>query len=94
MFFQQQDLLKLLLPYLKIKHDIAERFIDALETFPKERANHAAGERTWDVKKALKVAEIALNLNPTTNNRFRTATKDPAELLLLIKKAYDETQRN
>ena len=52
-----------LLPHLKIKKEIAKRFLEALKLFPK-RKNHLAGERSWDKETTLKVAKIALTLNP------------------------------
>lgn len=53
-----------LLPYLRIKRKIGERFIEALTYFPESRKAHRNGERSWSEGAVLKVAEIALTLNP------------------------------
>ena len=55
----------LLLPYLRLKRGIALRFLEALELMPRQRAVHLRGERTWTVEAAVRVATIALTLNPT-----------------------------
>lgn len=63
----RQELLiaaKTLLPHLRIKKRIAERFIEALEIFPETRAKHRLGERSWTEEMVNKVAYIALTLNP------------------------------
>jgi LAGLIDADG endonuclease len=53
-----------LLPYLRIKRRIAEQFIEALEIFPVSRKAHSRGERSWTLDMSLRVAKIALALNP------------------------------
>jgi hypothetical protein len=58
-----------LLPHLRIKKQIAERFLEALALFPTERKNHVLGERTWDRELTLKVADIAFSLNPGGSGR-------------------------
>ena len=53
-----------LLPYLRIKREIGERFLEALAIFP-DRAGVSmkSGERIWSEKAVLDVARIALTLN-------------------------------
>jgi hypothetical protein len=53
-----------LLPYLRIKKQIATRFLEGLKLFPQSRKAHVNGERSWSQETTLKVAEIALTLNP------------------------------
>ena len=57
---------KKLMPYLKIKKRIAERFSEALDIFPdtKRDGRHLRGERSWGEVAVLRVAQIALTLNP------------------------------
>lgn len=52
-----------MLPYLRIKKEIAINFLKALSMFPEDRKAHGAGERSWDRERTLAVAKIALNLN-------------------------------
>lgn len=59
-----EPLVRLLLPHLRIKKRIAERFLEALDLFPKERpAAIWRGERAWTREQALTVTRIALTLN-------------------------------
>jgi hypothetical protein len=55
---------KLLLPHLRIKQRIAEQFLEALAIFPTERADFRRGKRAWTLEMTLRVARIALTLNP------------------------------
>jgi hypothetical protein len=71
---------KLLLPYLRIKKDIANRFLSALQLIP-----YSHGERHgWNQEIAIKVAEIALTLNPV---RSRKSSKS-INYIETIKQAY------
>lgn len=74
-----------LLPYLRIKKKIAERFLEALSLFPDKRASHLTGERSWSLEKALTVAEIALTLNKA-GDKNRKLSKD--KVLESIKEMY------
>lgn len=70
-----------LLPYLRIKHDIAERFLFALSLFPSPLgANRRAGRRVWTADVAVAVAEIALTLNPP-RSRKTNKTAEYVEVL-------------
>jgi hypothetical protein len=60
-----EEATRVLLPYLRLKRDIGLRFLEALELMPPQRAAHRRGERTWTEDAAVKVATIALTLNPT-----------------------------
>jgi hypothetical protein len=61
-----------LIPYLRIKHEVAVRFIEALEAFPKTRMAHGSGNRSWTPEMVERVASIALTLNP-----YRKTKKEP-----------------
>lgn len=74
-----------LLPYLRLKKPIAERFLEALSHFPESRKAHGNGVRSWSLEASLKVAEIALNLNPATAKRSLRGS----EYLDLIRKTYE-----
>jgi len=60
---------KSLFPYLRIKKQIASRFMEALNLFPKKRANHGLGERSWTAEHVQKIAEIAFSLNPQKSRK-------------------------
>lgn len=61
----------MLIPYLKIKKQIAIKFLYALNLLPEKRSAHSRGERSISKEVALEIAEIALTLNP-----YRKAKKD------------------
>lgn len=65
---QLTEVAKELRPYLIVKHDIATRFIEALSYFPDSKmgVNIGAGEAVWAKEDIMKVATIALTLNPGT----------------------------
>jgi len=76
-----------LLPHLKIKKEIAARFLDAMETFPKTRKQEA-GNRSWTPDMIEKVGHIALTLNPAGSGK----SEKTLELIEEIKSIYaDET---
>jgi hypothetical protein len=77
---------KKLLPYLRIKKHIGNRFLKALELFPTKRAGHRT-KRSWNNKITQKVAYIALTLNPSSSR------KSPKNIQYLedLKRIYDET---
>lgn len=57
-------------PYLEIKNEICRRFIEALTLFPSPGgANRKKGDRVWLPDVAVKVAEIALTLNPARSRK-------------------------
>jgi phage pi2 protein 07 len=56
---------KLLIPYLRIKKSIAERFLEALSIFPKSRKQH------WTQEMINKVYDIAVNLNPNDSRKCK-----------------------
>lgn len=61
------DAARALLPHLRVKRRVCERFIEALEAMPnRSLAGHSrvSGERSWSLEQILKVTEIALTLNP------------------------------
>jgi len=59
-----------LLPHLVIKKSIAERFLEALSMFPSRiGVDHLNGHRAWSPDVAVKVAEIALTLNPPRSRK-------------------------
>jgi LAGLIDADG endonuclease len=72
-----------LLPYLRIKRQIAEQFIEALEIFPTVRVAHRKGERSWTLDMTLRVARIALALNPYKKS------KKGVEYLKVLEAAYE-----
>jgi hypothetical protein len=82
---EEEKAIKTLLPYLRIKKRIAERFIEALETFPTTRGNRYNGERSWTEEMVNKVAYIALTLNP------ESARKSPKSIQYLeeLKQMYE-----
>ena len=58
-----------LLPYLRIKKEVAERFIEALRLMPTKRKNHNQHQRTLNKELVLKITEIALSLNHRKQNK-------------------------
>ena len=56
-----------LLPYLRIKKQIAEQFIEAVRLMPTKRGAHSKHQRTLNKEIVLKITEIALSLNPQTS---------------------------
>jgi hypothetical protein len=69
---------KELQPHLEIKKEICERFIEALSLYPSRAGvNLQAGHRAWSTDIAVRVAEIALTLNPP---RARKSNKTLAYL--------------
>ena len=52
-----------LLPYLRIKKKIAERFIEVLRMMPMKRNSHRNHQRTLKKEVVLQITEIALSLN-------------------------------
>lgn len=56
-----------LLPHLRIKHRVCERFLEALALMPditQRGHKHFDGERSWSTEQTLAVADIAFTLNP------------------------------
>lgn len=63
-----------LLPYLKIKRKVCELFLEALALFPvfnRKGTNLYGGQRIWSKETALRVAEIALTMNPASNLKLK-----------------------
>lgn len=57
-------------PYLRIKKDICARFLEALYVFPKAKSGASfGGVRAWNKEMVVKVAKIALSLNPPTSRK-------------------------
>lgn len=58
-------------PYLKIKANICDQFLEALSLFPESSlgVNRWAGERSWSEEATLRVAEIALTMNPQSSRK-------------------------
>lgn len=55
----------LLLPHLKIKQEIGQRFLDALSLYPNAKGHGGKlDKRNWSLQNALSVACIGMNLNP------------------------------
>ncbi|MGH7204519.1 MAG: LAGLIDADG family homing endonuclease [Candidatus Levyibacteriota bacterium] len=54
-----------LIPRLRIKKVIGEKFVQALKIIPESRASHRTGQRSWTKEMVREVATIALTLNPT-----------------------------
>lgn len=75
---------KALLPYLRIKKHICERYIEALEMFPTDRKDRYNGERSWTPELTNKVAYIALTLNPGSSRK----SPKTIEYLEELKKIY------
>jgi hypothetical protein len=73
-----------LLPHLRIKRRVAERFLEALAIFPTSRKAHFKGERSWTLEMVVKVARIALALNPTKKS------PKTAEYLKVLEASYEE----
>lgn len=59
-------------PFLDIKAEPCERFLEALSYFPTTRKAHAKGERSWTPEMTRKVARIALTLNPDGKPKTKT----------------------
>jgi hypothetical protein len=74
-----------LLPYLRIKRQVAEQFLAALAIFPTSRKAHCKGERSWTLEMTLKVARIALALNPPKAKK----SQKTVEYLKLLEAAYE-----
>lgn len=57
-----------LLPYLRVKRRIAERFLAVLALFPSDQAiravNRYRGERAWTDEATVVVMDVAITLNP------------------------------
>jgi hypothetical protein len=64
-----------MLPYLRIKRTVAERFLEALAQFPTDRKDRRNGERSWDRDRVITVGHIA-----TTLNEHRRGTQKPETL--------------
>lgn len=62
-------------PFLRIKGVTCDRFLEALAMFPTKRADHLAGERTWDLATVLAVADIATTLNPESAQKAKYGRK-------------------
>ena len=61
---------ELLLPHLIVKRQIAERFLEALSLFPSMEGRQRKGyERVWTPELSVRVAEMALTLNPARARR-------------------------
>ncbi|GMV18007.1 MAG: hypothetical protein AMXMBFR56_62310 [Polyangiaceae bacterium] len=76
-------------PHLEIKKDICARFIEALSLYPpRGGVNLRAGQRTWSPDLAVRVAEIALTLNPP---RARKSNKT-LEYLTTFKRELERGQ--
>jgi hypothetical protein len=84
---EMRTLTELVVPHLRIKKAIAERFLEALRLFPEKRGNRRCGERSWTEETTNRIAYIALTLNPPT---ARKSSKTLAYLVEL-KAVYDET---
>jgi len=52
-----------LIPFLRIKRKIAERFLEALAVVPSKRKDHLHGEPSWTLEMRAKVLAIASELN-------------------------------
>ena len=52
-----------LLPYLHVKRNVAQRFLEALSYMPTTRKAHRRGESSWTPEARAKVTEIATTLN-------------------------------
>jgi hypothetical protein len=56
-----------LMPYLRIKRDICQRFYDCVNEMPSRKGKHMnEGERVWTMEQALAVVRVAHDLNPPT----------------------------
>ena len=75
-----------IMPHLRVKKEIGENFLRALNIMPEKRKNHKQGKRSWSKEMALEVAKIAIPLNP-----YRKSKKD-LSYLKEIEKVYDETK--
>lgn len=77
-------------PYLVIKGQICDGFLNALDRFPKTRAgvNLHGGERVWTTEDVLFVARTALSLNPYRKSPKTQAIVDELEAI------YAEEEQN
>lgn len=73
-----------LLPYLRIKRGIAERFLELLEIIPATRAGHGFGERSWTPEMVEQAARLAFSLNPQTGRWPRRGEDEISRLVALI----------
>jgi hypothetical protein len=73
-----------LMPHLRIKRKIAERFLHALSIFPEHRKAHGQGQRSWTDAMVREVAEIALSLNPIKRRKPRKNTEHVLDRLARI----------
>ena len=81
---------KILLPYLRIKKQIAKRFLKALSYFPKSRKSHSDHSRSWTAEMIRKVGMIAITLNPSTARRSKLKPQD-IDRLSEVYERYDES---
>jgi hypothetical protein len=78
---------EMLIPHLRIKKQIAKNFLHALSLMPTTRKgiNLYGGERAITKQIAIKIAEIALTLNPPSSRK----SKHNISYLEKIKKIYN-----
>lgn len=74
---------EILLPYLRIKRSIAERFLELVEIIPTTRkgTNLSGGERIWTPDMVERAARLAFGLNPPSG---RWGPRDDAEVARLV----------
>jgi hypothetical protein len=73
---------KSLLPYLRIKRRIGERFLEALELVPVRVGRPKLGEHLWTKEVAARAINIALTLNPRPKSP--TTITDMSQLLSVL----------
>ena len=74
-----------LLPHLRIKKNIAENFLGALELYrPRKGVNLYGGERMWNKERATRMVEFAHNLNPYSK------TKNKEQHIEALQEIFDE----
>lgn len=75
-------------PHLIIKADIADRFMEALALFPvRGGAAQRHGGRVWSPEIAVRVAEIALDLNPPRSRK----TNKTAEYVQILREQLERS---
>ena len=73
-----------LLPYLRIKKQIAEQFIEAVKLIPATKQFKQKGERTLSQETAIKIAEVALSLNPETSRKTKELLYTKLEKIKMV----------
>lgn len=82
-------------PYLEIKKSICARFLEALSMYPPRKGvDLMNGHRAWTPDLAVKVAEIALTLNPPRSRKCNKTLEYITEFKRSLELAHGQTVPN